>query len=628
MTDPLNPGTTPESTPPEAAPPPAPTAGPPDNGVPTPGYEPAGPDDAAPAQAVSRETAAAGAEAPAKSRRASGIRWAIALVGLVVVVGVTAAIIALASGRPTPSIAVGYMPDNVVQYGEYRFDLPGDQRQKLAAFLSAFPGFDDQAAIETKLDEMFDRLVAAVSENEQTYTKDIEPWFGGQIAFGMGAPDFADGRSSVMGFTGQQTLFVISIKDKALAADWIEKTAEGNLNRGEYGGAILFTGEDGDVAQAFSIAVNDEAILAGTDEAVRSAVDSKGGGKLADDPEFKAAFGLATHDYVAFQFADYKALATTYVDMVGQSGGDLGSTQVDDEILSLVPAWQGTVGRFENDALVGESAYPGIDVGYDAHNKKSTLLGWAPPDTIGYAEAHDVGAAILALIDRFRQLPELRDSFGQVDQSAGIVGGLDGLFGWWGDTAVVVAKEADGTIGGGLLIAPTDVDKATRLFETLRSFIVLGGGNAGIEVRDVQHGDATITIVDFSAAVESSGTSFPPNIKPEIAYTVTKDIVVAGYGQAFVESVLDAGPGPSLADDARVADLAKRVGEENLGFTFLDVSAIREFVEPLLKAEMPADKWAFYEKEIKPFLLPLDAFASSAREDGDLNRLPAVYTVK
>ena len=39
-------------------------------------------------------------------------------------------------------------------------------------------------------------------------------------------------------------------------------------------------------------------MLAGTDAAVKAAVDSNGNGKLADDDQFKAAFKLATDDYV------------------------------------------------------------------------------------------------------------------------------------------------------------------------------------------------------------------------------------------------------------------------------------------------------------------------------------------
>src|SRR5262245_62640214 len=167
-----------------------------DQNLPTPGYEPAEPGTSAPAQAVARDGAAfAGA-----TSRPSRVRWAIALVGVALVLGVTAAIVALASGRPSPSIAVGYMPDDAVQYTEYRFDLPGDQRQKLASFLSAFPGFDDQAAIDTKLDETYERIVAAVSSDEQTYTADIEPWFGGQIAMGSSPIALAeDGSFSTFG---------------------------------------------------------------------------------------------------------------------------------------------------------------------------------------------------------------------------------------------------------------------------------------------------------------------------------------------------------------------------------------------------------------------------------------------
>jgi hypothetical protein len=120
----------------------------------------------------------------------------------------------------------------------------------------------------------------------------------------------------------------------------------------------------------------------------------------------------------------------------------------------------------------------------------------------------------------------------------------------------------------------------------------------------------------------------PPGVKAEIAYAVTDDVVVLGYGAAYVNAVLDAGPGPSLAEDARFKGLLGRVGAENLGLTFVDVQGIRGLLEPLVKAEIPADEWAKYEKEFLPYIQPLDAFISSARVDGGLNRLPMAFTVK
>jgi hypothetical protein len=60
----------------------------------------------------------------------------------------------------------------------------------------------------------------------------------------------------------------------------------------------------------------------------------------------------------------------------------------------------------------------------------------------------------------------------------------------------------------------------------------------------------------------------------------------------------------------------------------VDVKAIRELVEPLVKPMTLPDQWAFYEREVLPYLLPLDAFVSSARIDGDVDRLDQSFTVR
>ena len=103
MTDPIQPGTTPASAPGS----PEPTNQPPSQPEPAlPAVEPVEPGASAPAHAVARDGAAGGVQPGRPSR----VRWAIALIGVALVIGVTAAIVALAAGRPTPSIALGYMP--------------------------------------------------------------------------------------------------------------------------------------------------------------------------------------------------------------------------------------------------------------------------------------------------------------------------------------------------------------------------------------------------------------------------------------------------------------------------------------------------------------------------------------
>ena len=84
-------------------------------------------------------------EGPPKRSRG---RWALALGGAVAVVAVTAALVFALVGKSPNATVLGYVPADSIVYGELRMDLPGDQGKQIAAFLSKFPGFADQAAFE------------------------------------------------------------------------------------------------------------------------------------------------------------------------------------------------------------------------------------------------------------------------------------------------------------------------------------------------------------------------------------------------------------------------------------------------------------------------------------------------
>ena len=73
-------------------------------------------DAAAAHAAVSSPTpASAGAPAAANTRRRSGLRWLVALVGVAVVLAASVVVVSLAAGRPATSTALGYMPAATVQ---------------------------------------------------------------------------------------------------------------------------------------------------------------------------------------------------------------------------------------------------------------------------------------------------------------------------------------------------------------------------------------------------------------------------------------------------------------------------------------------------------------------------------
>ena len=222
-------------------------------------------------------------------------------------------------------------------------------------------------------------------------------------------------------------------------------------------------------------------------------------------------------------------------------------------------------------------------------------------------------------------MPEAKAFFTQLDQAMSLLGGFDAVVGWWGDTGLVVSKLDDGTIGGGLVVKPRDAAAADRLFSTLTGFVQLGGSSAGLTSRTVDHNGTKVTVVDLTAATVGS-TPLPPGYKAEIAWAANADIAVVGYGEAFVDAVLDAGPGHSLADDARFKGLLDRVGSENIALTFVDIKAVRGLLEPLAQASAPADAWTQYTKSIQPYLQPIDALISSGRKDGSNDRGVTVIT--
>ncbi|HET7472768.1 MAG TPA: DUF3352 domain-containing protein [Candidatus Limnocylindrales bacterium] len=552
------------------------------------------------------------ASPPAGSRRGTGLRWIVAIVGVALVAAVSVAVAALIGGKPVTSTAMGYMPKDIVSYTEIRLDLPGDQRQKLASFMKPIPGFDDSSQFDTKLNELFDQVLGAASHDEVLWTRDISPWFAGELAVGTGIP-------STLARTGMDatSLFVATVKDRAKTIDWIQKAAKGaTFDRSTYGDADLLA--PAAASGQWAIAVNDKVLLAGSTEAVKAAIDSGGKTTWTQTDDVVSALATVDKDYVMVGVTRVKAMADAIVSLIGKEAPDkLAGTQLDETVLGMLPAWFANSGRFENDAFVTTSVGPAGKVGYDTSNRPDQIVGHIPASTLLVASEHDAGPTLSAMIAKFRPLPEAKPFFDQFDRALSLLGGFDAVAGWWGDTAIVVSKLNDGTIGGGLVVKPRDAAAADRLFTALNGFVALGGSSAGATVRTADHNGTKVTVVDFSAA-GSSG--LPPGYKPEIAWATNADIAVVGYGETFVNAVLDSGAGHSLADDARFKGLLERAGSDNIALTFVDIKALRTLLEPLAQASAPAEAWDQYTKRIQPYLAPIDALIATGRKDGSNDR--------
>lgn len=577
----------------------------------------------------------------AAARRRSRARW-LAAAGLVaLIVAVTAFATLSLTGSSPASTVVGYVPADSVAYGELRLDLPGDQRQEVGEFLSKFPGFADQAALESKLDEVLDRLLSESTEGKQSYSRDIKPWFDGELAFSMG-PLPAD-PAAAEATDRARAAVLLSIKDEALARAWFTKTlAEmGVKSTSEtYEGVELtvFTSPEKPGGQAAFALVDAKVAIVGDIASVKAAIDTAGGSPLAKGEDYVAARAAMNGDDLGFVFIDLRTVLDAAMELTESMAS---APPVSDALAALVPDWAAFRLRVEGDALVMDSAMPHVDgVPGPSENHANGVAGFAPPSTLILAAGNDYGASLAETIALYRKDPTLDDAFKSIDDAAALLGGLDKSVGWMGDTGFVIARDGD-SVEGGIVSIPADAAAGRQLLTTLRSAAMLAGGQYGISVRDEEHAGATITIIDLGTAEDLAalaaglgGETLPddaaselPDGHVEISYAATDGVVAIGSGPDFVRHVLDAGAGQSLADDARFTGLVGRVGASHTGVSFIDIAAVRGLVEGLL-SEATAEERAEYEESVKPFLTPFDALVSAGVTDNGLDQQHAIVTVK
>lgn len=572
------------------------------------------------------------------------VRWPVAIVLIAVVLAVSAFVGILVTGRAPNARVLGYVPAGAIAYGEARLDLPGDERLALASFLSKFPGFADQAAIEGKLDEVMDRVVGGVTNGDQAYTTDIQPWFDGELAFALGAlPDPATLTNRDAPAVDEfRYLVLVSIKDEAGVTSWLKGVATSShatMSDETYDGAnlTLLSGEGGRQG-AFAVLDGKVAVL-GDVESVKAAVDTQGKGPFAAQANPRAALDATDSSHVGFMYMDVAALFD-WASKASQAAGSSVTPGVDlssSAIRGMLPNWEGVALRVEGDAIVLESAVdrPAAAVG-PIDNRASSLVDHVPSSALVVGVGHDVGATLIRLLDAYSSEPSMQSLTDGIDQGVGLLGGMNGALGWVGDAGYVV-NQADGGTEAGLVIAPTDRAAADKVFTSLRTLLALGGSQAGITVRDEAYAGTTITTVDFGdlggllaqAGIQSdqlgSGVTLPTG-RVELAYAVTDQVVAIGSGPSFVKHILDTTPDKSIASTDRYKALAGRVGN-GTGVTFVDIAAIRGLIESAMAGLDPSAA-ARYESELKPFLAPFDALMGVSSVKDDISFGKSIVTVK
>lgn len=549
------------------------------------------------------------------------VRWGVALLVVAAMVGVVSVAAAFLAASTSTSVVQGWLPKDTVAYLEIRADLPGDQRAKVGDLLAKFPGFADQASLDAKIDEALERILAG---SGVSWATDIKPWLGGEVGLAVTAAAFDLAQRPGLGspFDGPDlgkapddgAVALIALKDNAAARAWVSRELGGQQATETYAGGEI-TIVSGLLKNNLAFAIRGSVLVLGPEKTVKASLDTAGASPVASSESFAAARKTAPAAYLGYGYVDVKAFMDASLAAAGDQS-DLPKACLD-VMVEKIPAWAAGSARAEDDALVLTTTAQTAGPASAAKDSASAIASHLPATTVAAIEVRDLGAGLVAGLESLKTTlacdPSAASTIDQVEQALTAVGGAEALIGWAEDTAV--AATVDGTaFGGGLAATVTDEAAAGRTLDQIQALLALGGAGTGLSSRQEAYGAGTLLVVTVPADVTGAAI-------PEVAATVQGGVFVLGTLD-FVKAVVDTTAAESLAKDPVYARAIALAGGDGLSDVFIDIAGIRAGVEALL----PADEKARYETEIKPFLVPLEAFASVAEAPGATTVSRAVIT--
>jgi hypothetical protein len=512
--------------------------------------------------------------------RAFPIRWAVAGVATVGVIGVVV-VGWLLFGQPRVDTAsAAWLPSDTVGYVEVSADLSAGERDQVLALLKKFPGFADQANLGDKLDESFERLF---SQAEVDYRAQVKPWLGDSVALAMRAP--AAGQSSAGDPAPQhEGVLLVASKDDTAAATFARAVGERAAKAGavvtsetDHGVAIttVTPASGSDARREAALAVVDGRLVAGDADLVHAviAVRRAGAASLAAQDAFRSAIASLPGDRVG----------ALWLDAAGLAAGARAQLQTLSPVAGLLTFSPGSalVGslRAEDDGIVLElngrgsiagaallSPPPGAGTPH-----RSRLAASAPAQAALFLEVHDIGAAAQSALAAARLAdPSTKASIEQLDKTLAVAGTtLDELTAAIGDGALVATVSADTSAPPhlALLLEVKDAALATRLVSQADALLSLSG-LAHVTTRDYR--GITLHRAETTSVTLPGGPGGP-------TFALAGDVLIVGLDKDIVVSIIDARiDGSGLGVDPDYTAVSERIGAENNGALYVDLETLAD----------------------------------------------------
>ncbi|HEX7491090.1 MAG TPA: hypothetical protein VF337_05250, partial [Candidatus Limnocylindrales bacterium] len=359
-------------------------------------------------------------------------------------------------------------------------------------------------------------------------------------------------------------------------------------------------------------AVTDQDLFIGTTAGVKSALDSKTNGSLADNANYQAAMKSLSGDSLARIFLDTGSIASmSSLTPMGSFGGMMQAEAT--SILSAkdLPAWIAGSIRAESDRAVLTISMPRVaqsNLGIGNHS--STLASHLPGNTVAVSETHSIGKVIGGVMPMMESQSGTTsaDQLAQIKDIISKIGGTD----WIGDGAEVLTKDGT-TLGGGVVVEAPDAATASVKESSITNLVTLAGAAYHLTSKDETYKGVTITLIDVPADV-TGGTPI------QIAVAAQDNLIVAGYTDAFVKAVIDTTPSNSLASQADYSNVMAQAGSSNEESFYVNVPAVEDQIGQMYSPS----RWA---SDYKPYFDHLGGVAGSVI-DGDTVILRIVISAR
>ncbi|MGH2407371.1 MAG: DUF3352 domain-containing protein [Candidatus Limnocylindrales bacterium] len=551
------------------------------------------------------------AATPGPAAGSGRMRWVVALTAAAAVVVAIVLVVLYVGKGSTATVTTSYLPATTVAYVDVRLDLPGGQREQVAALLSRFPGFADQAALDAKLTDTFDRLLLSATKNIYSYSADVKPWFGGRVALALvGLPTAVSGGSAA---AVPPVLGLFSVADATTARAELDHLLKSMSDAGTtvkseaIDGATLWTIDDPKAATLAEghavVALTDNMLIVGAQDAlVRSSVAlGRGTGQtLAASATYSAAVSGLPDARLGTVYVDGATLKLALAALATSTPGlDTALAGLPDRVAGSIRAADGALTAEVRLSAPTGTATPLIS------GRASAIADHVPGDAVAFVSVNDFGAVVDGLLKDAR--PQLETAIGadQLKTVEALLGvPLETYFEWAGDAALAV-RVSGSSPGAAVVALASDTAKAQSRLSQLGTIVTLASlaPNSGIHVATTDHGGTKITELTLD---QSAGL--------KIGWALRDDLFVLGVGEGSVAWVLDTTPQTALSKSpAYVAALAAAGAKAGQGRLYVDVVGLRTGLE----AVIPAGSRAQYELAVKPWLAPLTTFVSVGYLDGD-----------